>query len=158
MKTIVFFISVVTLAVISTFLAMHSTFLTPFLLKHSVFVISDLKITYKHPFKVNHTLVNDKVKGFCISFAIESSAVLSKFLVYAKVKIPDEVNGDKDFINAVVDGEKALEGKQNNMILAMIIDILLRFCTFRDKPCIESVSFPVPKVSSKIMLYLKGVS
>lgn len=150
MKTLVVFIFNLVLAVRFFLLQLYNYLI--FLLKDSIFLINDFKVTYRQPVTVNFTVINDKVKGFTSNLTITTSATISKLLFYIKAKTAEKENGEKEFINTVIDGEKALEGRQSNFLIGFVIDWLLASCTFLNKPCAKSFTFPAPKVSFKLNL------
>lgn len=104
--------------------------------------IRNVKLNYnKNLFKIDYSFQNYENKSFSFNGTIQSLAVISKALLYYKLKIPENENDKnfkKEFINTVVDLEKSLKGNQNEW-LSMIRDEILKRIDFE-------IKFPMEKV------------
>lgn len=89
----------------------------------------------------NHTC--DGTQPCMMNIELQTFVVVTKILVYFKVKIPDNVN-DRDYkrelISTVVDAEKIYKGVYGNPILRVLVSDYFRSLDFVPK-------FPFPAVS-----------
>lgn len=91
---------------------------------------------------MNYTLINDGIHPYSLNVTIETLAVITKLLIYIKIRVPENENDEnyqREFISTVIDVEKALRGLQKNSIVNKLIENSL-------KTSDVELKFPIKKV------------
>lgn len=110
-------------------------------------MIKNLKATVnKNIGDLNFTLSSDKHQNSLVNVTIVTKDVITKMLVYVKVRAPSNEN-DFDYqrvlLNTVQDMDKLLNRAQSDVVISKVIQDVL-------KSCEQDFKFPLPKVSLKM--------